>query len=438
MTASPPPPWGLAGLRTLGWMARKELLRFVADPAGAVLTFLVPILLAVLMSSVFAPRDFVDPLPLVVAAVEPGPHVRTLIDRLDANPAVIVRRASPDDARAQVFSGEAAAALILPGDAERALQPLSLFAGDPVPVEVLLDPSRATEVDILEGLVTREVMQQLSAELATDEGRTHLFRQIGLLTATSPGLSAAAKARWAAFSAAGVDLATADAGGSGTTASGARGSPLDLQRRTLDVFNPKARWNAYAHYFAGMLTMSLLFLAATAALNLVQEREEGALARVRMSGAHPVLALVGGAMGTMFVALVTACAVFASGVAVFDIPVGSVPGLLAMLLSLSALVGGFSLLLASVGQTARQISIMGPFVILVMGFLGGSAVPTFIMPDYVRTLSIFLPTTWANEGLAAATWRGAPTLVCFEWASGVLAFSLVFGLIGALSFRWSR
>ena len=425
----------MTSLRTIGWMARKELLRFFADPIGAVLTLCVPILLAVLMSSVFAPREIIDPLPLlVVHEGGGGDRVDALIERLDANPSVTIERTTLEDARTRVYDGDAAAAIVLPAEAESVLQPLSLFAGDSIPVEVLLDPSRGTEVDILEGVVTREVMQQLSQELGTPEGRTTLFQQIGLLTATSPGLLPADRQRWMEFSEAGVALRA----NATTTDSSTFGSPLTLQRQTLDVFNPKAEWNAYAHYFAGMLTMSLLFLGATAALNLLQEREEGALARVRLSGANPVLALLGGALGTTFVAVVTAFCVFASGVAVFAIPVSSPVGLVAMLLSSGAMVGGFSLFLAAIGNTARQVSIVGPFAILVMGFLGGSAVPSFIMPEYVRSFAIFLPTTWANEGLAAATWRGAGTLECIEWSAGVLAFGVVFGMVGAVLFRWRR
>jgi ABC-2 type transport system permease protein len=424
----------MTAFRTIGWMARKELLRFLADPMGAVLTLCVPILLAVLMSTVFAPRELIDPLPLLVVHEGGGPRVAAFVERLEANPAVRVERATLEGARERVYAGDVAAAIVLPAEAESVLQPLSLFAGDSVPVEVLLDPSRSTEVDILEGVVTREVMGQLSQELGSTEGRTALFRQIGLLTATSPGITPADRQRWAAFAESGVALEDNVT----TTDASAFGSPLDLQRQTLDVFNPKAEWNAYAHYFAGMLTMSLLFLGATAALNLLQEREEGALARVRLSGANPVLALIGGALGTTIVAVVTAFCVFASGVLVFAIPVGSPVGLVAMLLSSGAMVGGFSLFLAAIGNTARQISIVGPFAILVMGFLGGSAVPSFIMPEYVRVFAIFLPTTWANEGLAAATWRGAGTMECLEWAGGVLAFGVAFGLVGAVLFRWRR
>ena len=79
----------------------------------------------------------------------------------------MLERTSPKLARAKVLGGDAAAAVILPTGTEAVLQPLSLFNGSQVQVELLYDPSRATEVDILQGLLTQEAMRMLSEELAS-------------------------------------------------------------------------------------------------------------------------------------------------------------------------------------------------------------------------------------------------------------------------------
>lgn len=417
-------------VRTLGWMTRKELLRFAADPIGALFTLAVPVVLAVLMSSLFAPSGVMEALPLVIAVEQSGPRVERLITSLSEDPSLRLERTTANQARQRVLDGQAAAAVILPAATENVLQPLSMFAGNAVPVEVLFDPSRSTEVDILVGLITREAMTQMSEELGTEQGRARMFQQLGLLTATSPLLEADDKLRWGEFARAGAALGGADA-------SNSTGVPLDLKRVGLEVFNPRAKWNPHAHYFAGMLTMFLLFLAATSALNLISEREEGALTRVMLSGANPLAVLLGGALGTSVIALAASMLVYLAGVSLFGIEIGNAVGLVAMLISISALVGAFSLFLSAVGQTARQISAIAPFLILVMGFIGGSALPSFIMPEWVQGLAIFLPTTWANEGLAAATWRGGSTSECVTWAAGVWGFAGGFAGVGATLFRWT-
>ena len=134
--------------------------------------------------------------------------------------------------------------------------------------------------------------------------------------------------------------------------------------------------------------------------------------------------------------IIASVMVYVAGVTLFGIGVGNLVGLVVMLLSISALVGAFSLFLSAVGQTARQISAIAPFLILVMGFVGGSALLSFIMPAWVQDVAVFLPTTWANEGLAAATWRGGSTRECIEWALGVSGFSAGFAGVGAVLFRW--
>lgn len=416
--------------RTLGWMTRKELLRFGADPLGALFTLTVPVLLAVLMSSLFAPTDEVTPLPLLLAIEEPGPRVETLAQALEEAPGVELQRTSPKLARSRILGGHAAAAVILPKGTEAVLQPLSLFTGNQVEVELLYDPSRATEVDILQGLLTQEAMRMLSEELASEDGRERMFRQLELMAVASPLIAPQEKPAWTTFARAGAELPVASVQGAST------GFPLDLQRTTLDVYNPKASWNPHAHYFAGMLTMFLLFLAATSALNLVAEREEGALTRVMLCGAPQSAVLLGAAAGTAIIAFVSSLLVYTVGVALFAIQVSDPLGLLANLLAISLLVGGFALFLTAIGRTARQISAVAPFVILVMGFIGGSAMPSFIMPAWVQRLGIFLPTTWANEGLAAATWRGDALLDCLAWAGGVVGFAGLFALLGVTLFRW--
>ena len=415
--------------RTLAWMARKELMRFASDPTGAVSTLVVPVVLAVLLSTLFAPRTVLDPMPLLIASDEDGPRVEKLVANLDASPSLIVKRAGIDEARQGVLDGRAAAALVLPEGVENALQPISMFSGNTVPVELLFDPSRATEVEVLVGLITRRVMQQVSSELASSDERSRMFQQIGGLTAASPLVAPADKPRWTAFANAGIQLPPGD--GPANT-----GMPLELQKVSLDVFNPYVEWNAHAHYFAGMLTMFLLFLSITSALNLINERETGALQRVLLSGASPYAVLLGGALGTTVIAMASAVLVYLTGTLVFGIHVGSPIGLVAMLLGISHLVGAFTLFLCAVGRTARQISAIAPLVILVMGFIGGSALPSFIMPEWVQSMAIAFPTTWANEGLAAATWRGADLATCLVWAAGVFGFSALFAAIGIVFFRW--
>ena len=41
-----------------------------------------------------------------------------------------------------------------------------------------------------------------------------------------------------------------------------------------------------------------------------------------------------------------------------------------------------------------------------MVMLGGAWVPSFVFPEWLQTVSLFVPTRWAVDGLDAMTWRG--------------------------------
>ena len=43
-----------------------------------------------------------------------------------------------------------------------------------------------------------------------------------------------------------------------------------------------------------------------------------------------------------------------------------------------------------------------------MVMLGGAWVPSFIFPPWLQTVSMWMPTHWAVDGLDAMTWRGLP------------------------------
>ena len=62
-----------------------------------------------------------------------------------------------------------------------------------------------------------------------------------------------------------------------------------------------------------------------------------------------------------------------------------------------------------------------------MVMLGGAWVPSFVFPGWLQTLSLFVPTRWAIDGLGAMTWRGLPFEAALQSMGVQLAFTLVFG-----------
>lgn len=412
------------------WIVRKDLARFFADRQGAMSAIAVPVVLAAFLGMLFAPRASSGSVDLLVVDEDQTPATRALIDAVKADDTFVVEELSMEEARARLSAGDADVALHIPKGTGEKLKPTAMFTGQVGTLELLHDPSDKTEADIAEGLLTKITMQHTMSALGDRTAMGGMFDEL------SAGLPADADPALRSFLESGKGLASTpatpdDNGGGGMT------EPVRFTRTEVSAAGPAAGYNSYSHNFAGTLLLFLLFGAQSTARNVLAEREEGALLRVRLAPIPPWQALVATGVGRAVVALIVSAAVYAVGMVGFGVRVeGSVVGFLLVVLAQAAFVGGFALLLAGLGRSEAQISSIGTFVVLVMSFAGGAMFPSFMMPGWLQTAGQLLPTFWATRGLAAMTWRGLPLVDALPPVAVLLAFALGFGAIGVRRFRW--
>lgn len=377
------------------WVVYKELSIFFADRAGAFLTLVVPTLLAALVGMLFAGPDDVGITVLVADADRTEASMR-LTQQISAA-GVTVEAIEPGTAEARIRGG-AAFALEIPAGAGAALTPQALLdASAPPRLRVLRDPARQVEGQLLRGILTRASMMTL-------------LDQAG---------AADAPPRWRSL----ADRIAQD-------------GVLPIDEALIGRDGSPANYHSYAHAFAGMLCMFLLFTAQGAARRLLEERAAGSLVRLRLSALHPTTLLWGVGVATLIIALLASAFAYLVGGLLFGIPFSTPVGFLAVILGQAACVSGFALFLAGIGRTTHQVDGLGTFAILVMSFMGGAWLPSFLMPEWLRTLALGMPTRWATDGLASTTWRNAPLADGLMAAGVLLAFGLIFALIGVRRFRW--
>lgn len=377
------------------WIVRKELAIFFADRAGAFLTLIVPTLLAALVGMLFAAPDGTG-LDLLVVDQDSSANSAFLIEQLRGT-GVEIEIVDLEIARARVSAGERLA-VVLPVGMGAALTPQALFAGSQAPAVTLMrDPARVVEGRMLRGAITQASMLTLLREGQHDR---------------VPDVMAKVMRRIS------------------------NGAVLPIEEALLGRNGSPANYHSYAHAFAGMICMFLLFAGQSAARRLVEERAEGTLYRLRLSAVSPHQQLLGVGIAAAIVALIASALAYLVGILFFGIPVYSPVGFAVMLIAQALCVGGFTLLLAGFGRTARQVDGIGTFAILVMSFAGGAWLPSFLMPDWLRTVALALPTRWTTDGLAAMTWRGEVLSVGLFDAGVLVAFGAVFAALGIWRFRW--
>jgi hypothetical protein len=298
--------------------------------------------------------------------------------------------------------------------------------------ELLYDPSHEIEVNIASGLLTQLLMERTMSSLSSFDSVRTMFDSL------AANLPADANPSLRTFIDAGRQLEPGrpkSGGGSGGGVS--MQPPLAFDKVAATVAGPGQGYNSYAHNFAGMLLMFLLFAAQARAKHLVNERDSGTLARLRLSPAGDAVIVAATGVSTTIIALLASAVVYAVGIAVFRVEIqGPLLGFVGVVLAQAVFVGGFALLLAGLGRTEEQIGSIGSFAILVMSFAGGAMVPSFLMPGWLHSASLVLPTYWATKGLAAMTWRGLGLHAAGLPIAILLAAGIVCALVGMRRFRF--
>ena len=106
-----------------------------------------------------------------------------------------------------------------------------------------------------------------------------------------------------------------------------------------------------------------------------------------------------------------------------------------MLASYAVAVAALSTLLGALLRTSEQASAVGWITGMVLAALGGCWWPVEIMPGWVRSFALLLPTSWAMDGFHALISFGRGVDGVWRPALMLLLFGALFTLLGA---RWLR
>lgn len=432
----------------LYWIVRKELALFFSDPKGAAMVIAVPVVLGTMMGIIFNPSDGPSPIGVVVVNEDGGPEVAKLIERLGKESSLKVETMTAAEARDGVAKGDIGVAIKFDAGSSAHLTPAALFAsGERAALTLWVDPSQQTEADIVQGLLTKVMMESVFSEVGNPAGQRQMFddlrADLGAGGAERPELARFLEqgavfagendARGAAAGGGTAPATNAPAGGGGM----ALKPPLDIVIEPVVAAGPTAGFNGYAHTFAGMLMQFLLFSASGNAKTLFAERSAGTLDRLRMTMASKSQILLGTAAAIGVVSMLASVVVFGVAMLFFDVSLRSGPLAFALVvLGQAALVGSFALLLAGLANSEKQLDSLGTMAILFLCFLSGAWVPAFMLPEFLQQVGPFVPTRWLLDGMAGATWRGLGLLHAAKCAGALFGFSAIFAAIGLRRFKW--
>ena len=192
-----------------------------------------------------------------------------------------------------------------------------------------------------------------------------------------------------------------------------------------------------AFIFPSIVGLAVMLGGQMAAMRIVNWREQGVFQRLAVTPTplgHLVLG-VGLAQAVVSVAQGVLVLLFGALVLGMEVNgVGAVAAVAVMSLGVLAFIA-FGILVASLARKPDIASSLFIFTLLPMFFLGGGFPPE-ILPDFLRVVSPWLPTTMLNSLLNPLLNGG--TLPAAPWwpVLGLVAYTVVFGVVAAGRMRW--
>ena len=435
--------------KAIAALIRNDIRLYLSDRRAMVVGILVPILIAAFFGYVFGglgSKKEAGKLPVAVVDEDRSAVSRAIVQDLQRDSMLAVQPLARAAAEDKVRTGAIDAAVILPsGFGEQSTR--ALFTGENKSViELLVDPSKATSAQVVQGVLAQHAMQQISKEAFGGAGGARAMDEfLGTLGEPKAGESAdrtelrdllRAVRRWNSSNAAAT--AASGAGTADNSASVGLSIPYTVSSREMTARN-NVPYNGYAHSFAGMSVQFILFAGIDAGVLLLLLRGRGIWQRIRSAPMHKSQFLFARATATMLISLFMLTAVYAVAMLVFGVRIdGSLPGFMAIAIAFCLLNACFGLMLATLGRSAPTARGLATMAVLLLVMLGGAWVPSFVFPGWLQQLSRLSPARWAVDGFDGMTWRGLPFDAAVMPTVVLLATALLCLAIAIWRFRWEE
>ncbi len=358
----------------------------------------------------------------LVAAARAGSD-RIALEVLDAD--------DPDVLVAQIASGAFPAGVVIPAGLGGSL-------GDPAsaipPLVVRFDPANPIAPEFAQGVLSGAAWTGLSVEL--------LGRQIRVLELATGPLTDRQRAMLGA-----LESASDATGGSAAAMAGqvAASGRIPVESAPVDI--GQGAPSLVTYYTAAIGVMFMLFSALSTTGWLLEEHERGILDRLRASGIGPWSVILNRFLFAVLVGTVQIAVMLAWASAVFGVRFFSVRQLVSLAIlvpAVAAAAAGLGLLITGLARTRRQQTTIGTIAVLILSAVGGSMIPSFMMPPSLQAVGDWAFNARAITAMQQVLWYTTPTdttaamLGRIAPALGLVAATTVVCLVGAriLVARW--
>lgn len=194
----------------------------------------------------------------------------------------------------------------------------------------------------------------------------------------------------------------------------------------------------FDYTFTGLLAFSLLSMGIFGLANqMPTEKQKGSYRRLRASPFTAGQLILAMGIHYTIVSLLSAATMLVVGMSVFHFNMRGDWLLAVPFITLAALLMvGFGLLIGGWAKNENQSAPLGNLVAFPMMFLSGTFFPSFMFPEWLRTLSQFIPMTPVTDGLRLIMAEHASLAEVLPYAGAVGLWMLVVYIAAIKLFRW--
>lgn len=190
------------------------------------------------------------------------------------------------------------------------------------------------------------------------------------------------------------------------------------------------------YYSASLSVFFLFFTVPFALLGVMEERDQGTLARLRVAPV-PTRAVIGGKLlGAFVTGIVSMTALVVATTVLLDAEWGAPLGVAILIVVGVTAAMAVAAAVGTLVRTAEQASAAASIVAVVLGLLGGAFFPISSGSPVLEVLSRISPHRWMLDGFRELSF-GEPVSAIWPAVLAVGGFSLVLGLVAAVrADRW--
>ncbi|MGE5416364.1 MAG: ABC transporter permease [Acidobacteriota bacterium] len=185
------------------------------------------------------------------------------------------------------------------------------------------------------------------------------------------------------------------------------------------------------YYAAAMAVMFVLFAIGYGMMNIVMERQNGTLNRLRLTGINLSQLVMGKALSVFITVLMQLIILMVFSRACLGVDWGSdFLGLAVLTLATGLMVAGIGVLLASVVRKRLAGELFQSAVVQLLALLGGCFLPIYVMPRVMQDIAVCTPNGMALRGYLRLMEGGSLDDIAGKCA--VLALAGLICLLGAI------